>query len=182
MAKAIDGFRSDRNYLRAAAKLTKLVPSLEKYSGRKKLSTQEKSAIARAEKKVREAGRLIPLTKLQAKKLKDKSAMAGNGIRAVRVDNTQAGARVYVDKKGNLKIKSGGRTIQYVSADFPDGVMVEAEKVFAENRRATVWLWLKGGRANKASRDEADFARYVMSKLQAYKQTDQWILGIAYSA
>lgn len=179
---ATGGFRSDRNYLRSASKLKKFVPSLEKYTGKKKLTAQEKSAIARAEKKVREAGRLIPLTPLQAKRLKDKSALAGNGIRAVRVDNTQDGARVYVDKKGNLKIKSGGRTIQYVSADFPDGVMAAAEKVFAKNRRATVWLWLKAGRANKASRDEADFARYIMSKLQAYKETDQWILGIAYLA
>lgn len=63
--------RETSDYVAAANRLYKIIPSLKKYIKRKRLTRWEKGAIARKEKGMQWADQLIPLTPAQAKKLKD---------------------------------------------------------------------------------------------------------------
>lgn len=59
------------SYLESVKRLAPYIPNIRKYKRRKTLKPQEKSAIARYEKLLHYTDRLIPLTKQQAKDLKD---------------------------------------------------------------------------------------------------------------
>lgn len=119
--------RDTKEYLAAARKLAKFAPILSKYKRRKTLKPHEKGAIARKEKLLAFADHLIPLTKAQARELKDelyhptyydkksatwKSAPNAAGVRAIQLRNT--GDNTVIRKvRRDLMVTSNGRTYLY---------------------------------------------------------------------
>lgn len=174
--------RPNADYLRSVQSIKKFVPSVKKYARRKKLNRWEKAAITRAEKKLKAAGNVVAISKRDILKIKDKSVLVGNGVQAIRLDNAQPGARLYVNKRGAIKVRSGGRTFFYVRVAALDEIPQIGEQIFGKygDNKVTVWLWMKQGRANKGSRDALEFARYVGAKLSEYKAGEQYIYGVVY--
>lgn len=120
--------RSVAEYLTAAKAMSVYAPSLKKYARRQTNLTQwEKSAIARKENILRYAYNLQPVSKKQAKDLKDvlfkfrtvikKGPNKGKyvehgGIRAIQLSNTGEKVRLNIVNK-NLLVTTNGRTWVY---------------------------------------------------------------------
>lgn len=172
--------RPANSYIAAAKKLKIYAPGLAKYAKRKTLKPHEKSAIARKEKLLRHTENLIPVTAQQAKTLKRKNALVGNGIRAVRMRNTAPDAKVKI-RNGQLFVESNGRTFEYVSVEAePRSLLAVAEDIFNNSKNVTVWLWLNAGRAAAGYRTIELFAQNVIANFNQYQDAAEFILGLAY--
>lgn len=111
MARRKKAPRETSDYLAAAKKLAKFVPSLAKYKRRKTLTRYEKSAITRREKQLRfVTDKLFPISKKQAKNLKGKTF--AHGVRAVELRGTSANAKIRSAGK-DIMVVSNGRTWVY---------------------------------------------------------------------
>lgn len=212
--------RTDLSYIKSAKKLSKLAPTLAKYSGRKyradalkgKLSAGAKAAITRKEKLLRHAENLHYVSKAQYKRAKKLGIAAEGGIQAVKLRNTEPGAKIRIDKKHGLRVGTNGRTITYKRVVPPDleNMLDAAAEVFGEEYIAyededdedndieiveynkptrkirrkkahvTVWLWTIHGRASRGFRSLKLFAEDIAKAFEAYKNQEDWILGIAW--
>ena len=173
--------------MQSAKRLAQFAPSLRKYRRRKTLNRWEKAAIARKENKLKFTDQLFPLTATQSKKLKDKDALVGGGIRAIRLRNTAAGASVRV-ARNKIEVKSAGRQWFYITIDPPDGDLLAAaaERIYAEGRRrkkvTTIYIWTVQGRANLGSRSERIFVEEIAARMAAYDfDPNAFIIGLAYT-
>lgn len=175
--------RPTSSYLSAAKSNRDLVPSLKKYSRRKNLTRWEKSAITRAGNKIRHAGgrsQLFSLTKIQARRLKDKDPLIGGGVRAIALRNTAPDSKVHV-RKGKISVQTNGREIKYISAKADIGAILnEIEKAFKKPGINTVWLWTVKGRAQRGFRSMERALEELRAAFEAYTNTDEWLLGIAH--
>lgn len=131
--------RDTQSYLAVAKELAAFIPSLKKYSRRKKsLKPQEKSAIARAEKLWQQASHskrgvynLVPVSKRDAKKHKDDlytfetihkkkdgtEVIKTHRFNAVQLQNTSPTSKLSWSRNGML-IESNGRKWFYLK--LPD--------------------------------------------------------------
>jgi hypothetical protein len=121
--------RSLESYLDSARELAAFVPALKKYKRRRTLTRWEKGAITRKENIVRYTDHLIPVTKKQARELKDllfqpettvKSGpqrgriIRHHGVQAIQLRNT--GRDVTIRKvRNDIYVSSNGRTWVYWS-------------------------------------------------------------------
>jgi hypothetical protein len=125
--------RPIQSYLESARELSKFIPALKKYKRRKTLKPQEKAAITRKEKIVRYTDYLIPVTKKQARELKDHlfqpetiiktgkrrgQTQRHKGIQAIQLRNTGADTRIISGGK-NLLIASNGWLWAYWHIPIP---------------------------------------------------------------
>lgn len=121
--------RSVASYLESARELAAFVPSLKKYRRRKTLTPWEKGAITRKENIIRYTDHLIPVTKKQARELKEQlfqpettiktgkqkgKIIRHHGIQAIQLRNT--GKNVLIKKvRNDIIVTSNGRTWVYWS-------------------------------------------------------------------
>lgn len=132
------------------------MPSLKKYSRRKKLNRWEKAAITRASNNIASASRgraLAPLSKTQAKKI-NKNFIVGKGIRAAPVRQAEIeGGKLRVQKDGNFTIerKRGGRKrvwhYEYLLPELDEivGALEEVQKRLRKNQLANVHVLTAAG-------------------------------------
>lgn len=170
--------RPIESYVKSARDNKKLVPSLSKYSRRKTLTRWQKSAITRAENKIAKQHDLYALTKAQAKALRDKSLLVGNGIRAIRLRSTSPDAKVSI-VKGEIKVRSNGRRFHYIRADVSE-LITKGARVFDRFARPELWIWNKFGRENRGARSLAIWAERVNNYLAKYKNIEIFVQGFAY--
>lgn len=102
--------RPTKEYLDAAKRLSKFVPSLKKYRKVKELTRWEKAAIRRREKQLRYADHLIPLTAKQAKTFKRQLFAAG--VHAIQLRNTAPDAKIKIFGR-DMIVSSNGRQFLY---------------------------------------------------------------------
>jgi len=176
--------RTVDNYLTTAKNLATFAPSLRKYGRRKTLSRWEKSAITRKQNLLKHTDRLFPITKRQARAIENKDMIVGNGIRAISLRNTADDAEIHI-RKGQLVIHSGDRTFNTfnVSPANIDNLIETAELLFDRfgNRRVTVWLNTKAGRADRGFRSLPLLINYLVGQFAQYaRDTEQWIFGWQY--
>lgn len=198
--------RTVQDYLDSAKRLAKFAPGLAKYKRRKTLTRYEKSAIGRKEKVLRYVDHLIPLSKSQAKKMKDQ--LFAPGVRAIKLKDTSPDAKI--EKiRNDMIVTSNGRTWLYwkleklntrqwksrrvkvfgdaVETAFhdPDAFPIEkigllAERAFKNVTTKQVHLWGQGGRVGAGFRDLKAFMHWLLEEhVRAYRNTDEWINGIA---
>lgn len=125
--------RPIQSYLESVRELSKFVPALKKYKRRKTLKPQEKSAITRKEHIIRYTDYLIPVTKKQARKLKDHlfqpetiiktgkrrgQVQRHKGIQAIQLRNTGSDVQIISGGK-DLLIESNGWLWAYWRIDNP---------------------------------------------------------------
>jgi hypothetical protein len=124
--------RSTESYLTSARELAAFVPTLKKYKRRRTLTRWEKGAITRKENVIRYTDHLIPVTKKQARELKEHlfqpeyTVKSGThrgelrrvkGVQAIQLRNT--GKNVTINKvRDDIMVTSNGRTWVYWS--LPD--------------------------------------------------------------
>lgn len=182
--------KTTADYLKVARSFRAAVPSLTKYNRRRSLRPQEKSAITRAMNKVVRAGRggtVVPLTKQQAKRLKSKDPLIGNGIRAVRLRQTSLERAKVSVKDGELRVRQNGRVWHYVPLP-PDVKIVveETEDIFNRNSGKTVRLtiWTAAGRLPVTRAELQDALDFLVEFFETYQSLDpafdDWFLGLAY--
>ncbi len=183
--------RTLSQYLSAAKKNKNLVPSLTKYRKRKTLNRWEKAAITRAEKKIAKAARggtLFALSKSQTKKLKDKEALVGNGIRAVRMRGA-TGGKVTVEK-GRLILKRAGRKWHFEEFGISElnALFARVSELFEiadrSNRELFITIWTAAGRLPETKVEEQEALAFIANFIEQYRSLDpdfeEWFLGIAY--
>ena len=120
---------------------------MKKYRKRKKLNRWEKSAITRAENKLKALRNvnLVPVTPKQARAL-GKKIIVGNGIRAIELDGFGRDSKLTI-KDGKPIIKSRTRGVVLVPTEAELGPMADAlEAAFKHKGNVTVWLWTTRGR------------------------------------
>lgn len=120
--------RDVASYLESAKELAKFIPALKKYKKRKRLTRWEKAAISRKENIVRYTDYLIPVTKKQARELKDilyspqTTVKTGknrgkiiyhHGIQAIQLRNVGKDARIIKKVDQHIFVVSNGRTWVY---------------------------------------------------------------------
>jgi hypothetical protein len=135
------------SYANSAKSNSELIPSLKKYRKRKKLNRWEKSAITRAENKLKALRNvnLVPVTPKQARAL-GKKIIVGNGIRAIELDGFGRDSKLTI-KDGKPIIKSRTRGVVLVPTEAELGPMADAlEAAFKHKGNVTVWLWTTRGR------------------------------------
>lgn len=200
--------RTVQEYIEAAKRLAKFAPSLQKYKRRKTLTKYEKSAIARKEKILRYVDHLVPLTKQQARKMKDQ--LFAPGIRAIQLRDTSPGARIEKINK-DMIVTSNGRTWLYWKLEKLDTqnwkrkrktVFGEAAQTYFQEsieafpiekierlvkhafkkipKKKQIHLWTKSGRVAKGFTGINAFMDWLLSEhVRAYRNTDEWVNGIA---
>ncbi len=102
--------RQTDDYLSSARNLFNIIPSLKKYRKRKTLKGAEKSAITRAEKKIKNVPDLIPVTKKQARRLGRKKLFAP-GVRAIQLRGITPKSKTRipgVSHKNKIRISKDG--------------------------------------------------------------------------
>lgn len=188
MARKSSKTRPVTSYLSSAKNNGTLVPSLKKYRRRKTLSAAEKAAITRAENHVKTAsrgGELLALSKAEAARLKDKDALVGNGIRAVRMRGAR-GAKVTVKKDGQLTLKRGSR--QWFFEGQPPDPATLATRIgdIFSNATGEVFLtvWTAAGRLPQTFPEVGPAIDFVTAFVEQYQSLDpdfeEWFLGIAW--
>lgn len=198
--------RATSEYLEAAKRLMKFAPGLAKYKRRKTLTKYEKAAINRKEKVLRYVDHLIPLSKSQARKMKDQ--LFAPGVRAIKLKDTSPDAKIEKINK-DMIVTSNGRTWLYWKLEKldttqwkrrrvkvfgqaaeqaftnPDAFPIEkigllAERAFKKVTTKQVHLWGKAGRVGAGFRDLKAFMHWLLEEhVRAYRNTDEWINGIA---
>ena len=174
------------NYASIAKTLSGVVPSVKKYSKRKRLNRWEKGAITRAANKVKREGglgSLQPLTKQQAKKLRNKNALVGDGINAIHVQNVTRTGKVSIDDSGEILIRDRGRTFHTVSLPLDiNAYLAEAERLIDEHgNRVAIFPWTVKGRAAEGFNSLNKLAEALANKyFFRYKQIEEWLLGFVY--
>lgn len=191
MVKKTSKKRTTAQRIASARNNSKLVPSLRKYRRRKTLKPQEKSAITRAEKKIKRAGTgstLLPITSKQARQLKDKSAIVGDGIRAIRQRAAQ-GAKVRV-VDGELVVKIRSREWHF--EDFLPfqllEMMARIDILFdlAEDleKELFITVWTASGRLPQTFPERIEAQREIETFVEKYRALDpdfdDWFLGLAW--
>lgn len=183
---------SDEQYLKAARKLSKFSPSLEKYKGAKELTPAQKAAIRKKMDVLRHTENVFALSPAQAKKLK-KDALLGSGVNAIRLRNTGPNTKIRVRADGSLQVTSSGRKWFYmpVGSDEID-LLQAAEKAFSQGAKQ-VHFWTVAGRVGTGSLDIEDFNFQLRSRYMQYLTATEgktkadgteygdWLLGIAYT-
>lgn len=200
--------RPTSEYLEAAKRLAKFAPGLQKYKKRKTLTSHEKAAINRKEKILRYVDHLVPLTKKQARKMKDQ--LFAPGVRAIQLRETSPNAKI--ERVSNdMIITSNGRTWLYWKLEKLDTKNWKrkrrqvfgkaAETYFNETsdafpiekierlvrhafkkipKKKQIHLWTKTGRVAKGFTGINAFMDWLLSEhVRAYKDTDSWVNGIA---
>lgn len=129
--------RPTAEYLAAAKRLAKLIPSLKKYRRAKDLTPQQKSAIARREKQMRYADHLIPLTPKQAKKFAKQ--LFAPGIHAIQLRNTAPDAKIRLFGRDFI-VTSNGRDFLYWRLPIrakrnPDKTLAEDKSINKRSQR-----------------------------------------------
>lgn len=179
--------KDDAHYINAVKQLGAFAPSLKKYKRRKKLNRWEKAAISRKvnyfEKNIQSAEILHPLSAAQAKALSDKTPIVGGGFRAVKLRNTNKDATIRI-VNGRLRVRSSGRTFNYVSVSpvEVDAFISAAESIMNGNKRPTIYLWFRQGRATGGSKIPQEIFQSIVNFFQQYKHSGEFILGLAYLA
>jgi hypothetical protein len=190
--------RTTDDYVKSAKILAKFAPSLAKYKRRKKLSAQEKAAITRKENLLRFASELVPVTKKQARLLKNE--LFAPGIRAIQLRNTGGKAKIKIIKK-DLMITVNGRTWIYWRLDKFDTESIEyagtvaftqirqafplekvaelADRAFSSLKTKEVYLWSKQGRVGEGFKDIESFMEWVGESYGGYNNPSAWVNGIA---
>jgi len=188
------------DYVEAARKLSKFVPSLKKYRRRKTLTRYEKAAITRKQKALQYTDHLIPITKKQYKKLK--RFTPGPGIQAVQLRNTGAHTKISF-VRDNMMVTSNGRTWLYWELDraqvkskkgmtkaareafamqFPvERIAALAQKAFEDLEPLAVYLWAPSGRVGRGFQDLPAFIDWLHENwnIGRYTQQEKWVNGIA---
>jgi hypothetical protein len=164
--------------------LSRYIPSLEKLKGKRGLTASELGQLTRAKKKLRYTENLRPLTEKQAKKLQKMgqgNAIVGNGIRALRLNNTSPHAKIRVNKNGVIVV-SNGRNWGYHPAKDTDAKSVAdlGEKLLKQLDVSGISLWTVKGRANEVFSYPKEWFEWVTAYYQGYAQTDDWVLGVAF--
>jgi hypothetical protein len=103
--------RSTADYLASARKNSIFAPSLRKYKRRKKLKPAEKGAITRKENALKGSYNLKPLTKKQARKMRD--VLYAPGVAAIQLSNTGEEVKIHVTEDKNMFVTTNGRTWVY---------------------------------------------------------------------
>ncbi len=173
--------KSEKKQIR---EFSKFIPSLEKYKGKERITTQEYSAFQRAKAKLKHTENLKPLTEAQAKKLKGYTV--GKGIRAIRLRNTSPDAKVKV-LKGGLVVVSNGRDWEYhpVASRNPDklieAMLALGKRLFfrKENPPWQLHIWTAAGRVSGGATAYYLWARDVAAFFNAYQGTEEYVRGAA---
>jgi hypothetical protein len=120
--------RSDSDLIAAARKLAPLIPTLKKYKKRKTLTRYERSKITRYERAMKGAYNLEPVSKKQAKHLRDvlytgaveitRGPRKGQyrevrGIHALQLANTGEHVKINVTENKDMFVTTNGRTWVY---------------------------------------------------------------------
>jgi len=176
--------RPATSYLSSARNLSQWAPSLKRYAKRKTLTPAEKAAITRKENILKHynLASFKPLTSAQARIAKRQGLLEEKqGVRGIYLRNSAPGAKVTISK-GKISVRSNGHTIRYVRVSPPDPVDIvqAADEAFSHKGKITVWLWTRSGRASAGFRSLRQFAAHVMAAFAAYKDTDEWINGVAW--
>lgn len=111
--------RSNESYLYSADNLSKIVPSLKRFSKRKTLRKSEKATIRRREKQLLHIPHLEPLSPSQAKRLGRKKTFLP-GVQAVQLRgiDTRKGDKFNVNRHGDIEVtKAGGDRWIYWALD-----------------------------------------------------------------
>lgn len=127
--------RSDADYLASAKALSKIVPSLKKLASRKTLNapfqppkkgakprTKEQirkaniRIIKRREKQLQNIPFLVPVTKPQAKRLGRRKLFLP-GVQAIQLRNVDDGAKIKINKRGDISITEGAQHWIYWTLD-----------------------------------------------------------------
>lgn len=160
------------------------MPSLEKLKNKKGLTASELGQLTRAKKKLRYTENLKPLTARQAKQLQKSgmgNAIVGNGVRAIRLNNTSPHAKIKVNKKGVIVV-SNGRNWGYFPAKDTDADTIASLGVELLERLdvRSISLWTVKGRANETFPYPDLWVEWVGGYYQRYDETDDWVLGVAF--
>jgi hypothetical protein len=190
--------RTDADWVRIAIEKSKFAPGLKKYKRRKRLNNGEKSAISHKEKILRYSDHLIPVTKKQAKKLKD--LLFAPGVQAIQLRNTAPDARI-VRLKKDMVVTSNGRTFIYwrlenvkkgamkkaakkIFTEFNATFEIEhlaelAERAFKKLKPIRIYLWAEAGRVGEGFKTFDEFMQWLYEDYSQYKNVERWVNGIA---
>lgn len=163
------------SYLSGAKSNRDLIPSLSKYSRRSTLTRWEKSAITRAENKIKQAGGraiLFPLTKSQARLLQNKKLIHGQGIRAIKLREAIPGTEISIER-GQLKIRANGRIWRVEPLSAIDTIFKPGKDI-----RATIQF--AGGRFRKTYVDQEDLEQLITEFENKYPEAQHRMIGIVW--
>lgn len=160
-------------------KYSKYMPSLKEMSKKRHLSSSEMGKLTRARKRLRHTENLRPVTEKQAKILKKRKLLAGNGIQAIRLNNTSPNAKIRLRKNGVL-VSSNGRTWEYHSVLITMEDMIDAGEALLERGDiAQINLWTTKGRGNEGFAYAEAWANYLREYWQKYESQEDFMNGIA---
>lgn len=176
--------RSTDDYLASAKELSKIVPSLKKFKSRKTLRKSEKASIRRREKQLKNIPFLVPVSKVQAKKLGRRKLFLP-GIQAIQLRNVEAGSKIKIKGK-DIEVLQNAQHWIYWSLDrktvrsrrgmrdagasafnkqFPiEKVSELTTAAFAQYEVQQVHLWAHAGIVGDAFHDVQQFVMWVNEK------------------
>ncbi|KKN30038.1 hypothetical protein LCGC14_0838110 [marine sediment metagenome] len=172
-----------REYLRLVKQNSDLVPSQRKYKRRVKLNRWEKGAITKAANNVARAGShktLFPLSKSQARAIKDKSLIVRRGIRGVRINNPVRDTEIHIID-GELEVQQNGRLWHSKSLP-PDIDLIDAaiEILFITRKITFMSMLTTNGRSDIGDDTPEGIISQVASYLEQYADFDQWFVGVTW--
>jgi hypothetical protein len=181
--------RTSADYLASAKNLSTYVPSLKKFKHRKTLKKSEKATIRRRERQLKNIPFIIPVTKVQAKRL-GRRKLFKPGVQAIQLHSVPDNAKIRISKSGDIEIGENGRRWIYWSIDKADTrrksgmkraaelafekklpiekVSALAERAFKKYNVQEVRLWAHRGMAGDSFETLNTFIRWV---------DQQWHMG-----
>lgn len=167
------------------SEMSRFIPSLAKLKGKQRITSAEYSAVTRAKKKLRHTENLRPVTAKQAKELRKRGLLAGNGIQAIRLRSTAENAKVRVHKDG-VVVTSNGRTFEYhpVKPDI-DALADVGERLLDRRDVKQIFLWTSRGRTDEGftyfgeGEDDGGWLAYLQSRFSQYHQISDFTEGVA---
>lgn len=165
--------------------MSRFIPSLSKLKGKTRITSAEYAAVTRAKKKLRHTENLRPVTAKQAKELRKRGLLAGNGIQAIRLRSTAENAKVRVRKNG-VVVTSNGRTFEYHPVKADIDALAEAGEALLDRRDVKqIFLWTSRGRTDEGftyfgeGDDDGGWLAYLQARFSQYHQIADFTEGIA---
>lgn len=196
--------RSTREYLDSAADLARFVPHLKKLKRRKTLKRGEKVSVTYWSKKLRYLPNLIPLTKKQAKELRNQ--LISPKLQAIQLTNVGKVEKITVVNK-KMFVAANHRTFLYTRVDdltqtenrnevettgmykeagkafdqmYPiEQIMKLAELAFKSPQTEAIYLWSDQGNVGEPFYNLNEFVQWLLTDYSKYRNVHKWVNGIA---
>jgi hypothetical protein len=157
----------------------KYKPALKKLVGKQRLTPAEYGQFTRAKRQLRHTENLHPVTEKQAKKLRKEGLLVGKGVRAIRMRNTAADAKVRVLKSG-IVVVSNGRHWEYHPVEADVQVLIDYGLSLLDNPETQrIALWTTKGRSDESFASRGAWVAYLRERFSKYVQVMDFTIGIA---